>query len=97
MTSPQTKYARSRDGDVGPMARVLERLASFNWLILFVRRGFALSDPLAVASLPTWEAWTDDVRGVLDAVSSERAVIFTERDAGRTRLTVDHARGRGPV
>jgi pimeloyl-ACP methyl ester carboxylesterase len=79
------------------VARLLERLASFSQLILFDRRGFGLSDPLAGASLPTWEAWADDVREVLDAVGSERAVIFAERDSGRARLTVDHARGRRPV
>jgi class 3 adenylate cyclase len=68
--------------DFPPLARALEHLASFSRLILFDRRGLGLSDPIPLNPVPTWEAWTEDLRVVLDAVGSERAAIFTERDAG---------------
>jgi pimeloyl-ACP methyl ester carboxylesterase len=64
------------------MARFLERLASFSRLIMFDRRGAGASDPVPVDALPTWEEWTDDLRTVLDAVGSQRAAIYAERDAG---------------
>ena len=51
-----------------------DRVASFSRLILFDRRGTGLSDrPREPATL---EARMDDVRAVMDAVGSERAVLF---------------------
>lgn len=64
-----------------PMARILERLASFSRLIVFDRRGVGVSDPVRLDALPTWEHWTEDLTAVLDAVGSERAAIFTRQDA----------------
>ena len=58
------------------------RLASVGRLIIFDRRGTGASDPLPPEARPTWEDWTEDVSAVLDAVQSERAVIFAEADAG---------------
>jgi len=55
-------------------ARFHERLGSFSRLILFDRRGSGLSDRMREA--PTLEARMDDLRAVLDAVGSERAVLF---------------------
>lgn len=49
------------------------RLASFSRLILFDKRGTGLSDRLGGS--PTLEARMDDVRAVMDAVGSERAVL----------------------
>jgi pimeloyl-ACP methyl ester carboxylesterase len=53
--------------------RFFERLASFSRLILFDKRGTGLSDrPRAL----TLETQMDDVRAVLDAVGSQRAVLL---------------------
>ncbi|MGH3110901.1 MAG: alpha/beta fold hydrolase, partial [Gaiellaceae bacterium] len=51
-----------------------ERLAQSFRLILFDKRGTGLSD--RGGSFPTLETRMEDVRAVLDAVGSERAVIF---------------------
>lgn len=61
-------------------ARFFQRLASFSRLILFDPRGLGLSDPAPYSALSTWEDWTEDIRTVLDAVGSQRAAIFAERD-----------------
>src|SRR5438093_4908524 len=52
------------------LVRGFERLASFSRLILFDKRGTGMSDPVALASLPTLEQRMDDVRAVMDAVGS---------------------------
>jgi class 3 adenylate cyclase len=36
--------------------------------------------------MPTWEEWADDIRAVLDAARSERAVVLAENYAGPTGL-----------
>jgi class 3 adenylate cyclase len=56
------------------MAAFLERLAGFCRLITFDRRGTGLSDRLREPA--TLEVRMDDLRAVLDAVGSERAVLF---------------------
>src|ERR1043166_8757951 len=61
-------------------ARFLSRLASFSRLILFDKRGTGLSDP--VTQLPTLEQRMDDVRAVLDAVGSRRAVLLGVSEGG---------------
>lgn len=61
-------------------ARFLRRLASFSRLILFDKRGTGLSD--RVAALPTLEQRMDDVRAVLDAVGSRRAVLLGVSEGG---------------
>jgi class 3 adenylate cyclase len=57
-------------------------LTSFGRLIVFDRRGTGASDRVERRAVPTWEEWTDDMRAVLDAVGSPRAVIFALLDAG---------------
>ncbi|HEX3278670.1 MAG TPA: adenylate/guanylate cyclase domain-containing protein [Thermoleophilaceae bacterium] len=57
-----------------PSARFLEALSSFARVINFDRRGSGLSDP--VADAPTLEERMDDVRAVMDAAGSERAVLM---------------------
>lgn len=57
-----------------PSARFLEALGSFARVINFDRRGSGLSDP--VADAPTLEERMDDVRAVMDAAGSERAVLL---------------------
>src|ERR687898_3586800 len=56
------------------MARFIRGLASFSRLILFDKRGTGLSDR-AVAPA-TLEERMDDVRAVMDAAGSERAVLM---------------------
>jgi class 3 adenylate cyclase/pimeloyl-ACP methyl ester carboxylesterase len=67
-------------------AAFLERLASFSRLILFDQRGSGASDAVPDTATPTWEERADDVRGVLDAAGSERAVVLAEGDGGPTGL-----------
>ena len=53
--------------------RFVERLAAFSRVILFDKRGMGLSDR---TTLGTLEERMDDVRAVLDAIGSERAVLL---------------------
>jgi pimeloyl-ACP methyl ester carboxylesterase len=53
--------------------RFVERLAAFSRVILFDKRGMGLSDR---TTLGTLEERMDDVRAVLDAIDSERAVLL---------------------
>jgi len=63
-------------------APFLRRLASMSRLILFDRRGSGVSDrPPREESLAV-EYGIDDIRAVLDAAGSERAVLFGFEDAG---------------
>lgn len=55
-------------------AHYLRRLAAFSRLILFDKRGTGLSD--RVAGIPPLAERMDDVRAVMDAAGSERAVIY---------------------
>jgi pimeloyl-ACP methyl ester carboxylesterase len=63
-------------------ARFLLRLASFSRLILFDKRGTGLSDRVSLNELPTLEQRMDDVRAVMDAVSSERAALMGVSEGG---------------
>ena len=61
-------------------ARFYRRLASMSRLLRFDKRGTGMSDrPLESPSLDTR---MDDVRAVLDAVGSERALLFATGDGG---------------
>lgn len=62
--------------DIPHLARFLRRLASFSRLILFDKRGTGLSDRVSSNDLPTLEQRMDDIRAVMDAAASERAVLF---------------------
>src|SRR5207302_2666953 len=63
-------------------AHFLDRLASFSRLILFDKRGTGLSDRVPVEKLPTLEERMDDVRAVMEAAGSERAVLFGISEGG---------------
>jgi pimeloyl-ACP methyl ester carboxylesterase len=63
-------------------AGFLMALASFSRLIVFDRRGSGLSDPLPHDQPPALEARMDDVRAVMDAAGSERAVIYGASETG---------------
>jgi len=61
-------------------AAFYSRLASTCRLILFNLRGVGMSDH--ISGVPTLESRMDDIRAVMDAAGSERAVIFGLGDAG---------------
>ncbi|HRH45969.1 MAG TPA: alpha/beta fold hydrolase, partial [Pyrinomonadaceae bacterium] len=63
-------------------AAFLNRLASFSRLILFDKRGTGLSDRVPLKELPTLEQRMDDVRAVMEAVGSERAVLVGVSEGG---------------
>ncbi|HQR34837.1 MAG TPA: alpha/beta fold hydrolase [Blastocatellia bacterium] len=63
-------------------ARFLRRLATFSRVILFDKRGTGLSDRVPLDQLPTLEQRMDDVRAVMEAVGSERAVLCGISEGG---------------
>ncbi|MEZ6015547.1 MAG: alpha/beta fold hydrolase [Planctomycetota bacterium] len=63
-------------------ARFLRRLATFSRVILFDKRGTGLSDRVPVQQLPSLEQRMDDVRAVMDAVGSRRAVLCGVSEGG---------------
>ncbi len=68
--------------DVPPIGSFFRQLASISRLVLFDRRGSGLSDrPTQVESLAL-EHGVDDLRAVMDAAGSERAVLFGYEDGG---------------
>jgi class 3 adenylate cyclase len=67
-------------------ARFLQRLATFSRVIMFDRRGTGASDPLQEITTTTLEAWSDDVRAVMDAAGSERAALLSLVDGGRMAM-----------
>jgi len=58
----------------------LEELGKIARVILFDKRGTGLSD--RVVEFPTLEERMDDVRAVMDAVDSEKAVLFGHSEGG---------------
>ncbi len=62
------------------LAHLLNRLAGFGRLILFDKRGSGLSD--RVAEMPPLETRMDDVRAVMDAAGSRRAVLIGASEGG---------------
>jgi len=57
-----------------PFARFLRRLESFSRLVLLDKRGTGLSDPVAGAA--PLEERVADIRAVMDAAGSERAILL---------------------
>jgi len=66
--------------EINPVAQFLHRLATVSRLIRFDKRGTGMSDRMA--ELPTLEMRMDDVRAVMDAAGSDRAVVFGSADGG---------------
>ena len=64
------------------VARFLRQLAGFSRLILFDKRGTGLSDPVPISQLPTLEERMDDVRAVMHAAGSTRAVVMGVSEGG---------------
>ena len=63
-------------------ARFAQRLGSFARVIAFDKRGTGLSDRVSADYIPDLETRMDDVRAVMDAAGSERAVIFGISEGG---------------
>jgi class 3 adenylate cyclase len=63
--------------EVQPLADLRERLATFSRLILFDKRGVGMSDPVPLSSLPSIDAWMDDLGAVMDAAGSTKAALIT--------------------
>ncbi len=63
-------------------AGFLKRLATFARLILFDKRGTGLSDKVPIDQLPTLEQRMDDVRAVMEAAGSQRAVLCGISEGG---------------
>jgi pimeloyl-ACP methyl ester carboxylesterase/class 3 adenylate cyclase len=66
------------------LARFYRRLGSFSRLILFDKRGTGLSDQ--TPEPPTLEQRMDDVRAVMEAVGSERAIVFGMSEGGNMAM-----------
>jgi class 3 adenylate cyclase len=79
------------------MRRFLERLAVFNRLILFDRRGSGLSDRLQEGQ--TLEQDAEDALAVLDAAGSERAALFSYGLGGTVgaKLAAEHPQRVGAL
>jgi len=61
---------------------VHRRLSSYCRLILFDRRGTGASDPVSLHDMPPLEGRWEEIRAVMDAAGSERAVILGMQDGG---------------
>jgi pimeloyl-ACP methyl ester carboxylesterase len=64
------------------LAHMLRRLGSFSRVILFDKRGCGLSDRVSESDLPSLETRMDDLRAVMDAVGSRRAVLYGISEGG---------------
>ena len=65
-----------------PLARFMDRLASFSRLIVLDRRGTGLSDGMAPAT--TQDDAMDDIRAVMDDAGVEQAVLMGATEGGPT-------------
>ena len=80
--------------------RLLQRLSAFGRVIVFDKRGTGLSDRVDTQNLPSLESRMDDVRSVMDAAGSGRAVLLgaAEGAAMAIRFAATHpARTRALV
>ena len=68
------------------VARFLRGLASFSRLIVFDKRGVGMSDPAVTNQPPTLEERMEDVRAVMDAAGSDRAVLLGTSEGGALAL-----------
>jgi pimeloyl-ACP methyl ester carboxylesterase len=58
-------------------ARLVEGLAVLGRLIVFDRRGIALSDPITDWDAPIREQWADDLAAVIAAADCDRPTVFS--------------------
>jgi pimeloyl-ACP methyl ester carboxylesterase len=66
--------------EVDAVAAFMRRLGTLGRVIRFDKRGTGMSDRMS--ELPTLETRMDDIRAVMDAAGSDRAVLFTIGDGG---------------
>jgi class 3 adenylate cyclase/pimeloyl-ACP methyl ester carboxylesterase len=66
--------------------KFLLRLASFSRLICFDQRGSGLSDPMALAEIPSLEGWMDDVQAVMGDVGSTRVALLGSGGGGQMSM-----------
>jgi len=64
------------------LSRFLERLGAIGRVICYDKRGTGISDPVPLGAIPTIERWMDDATTVIDAVGSQRVVVFGHGDGG---------------
>jgi len=64
------------------LASVLRRLASFARVIIFDKRGTGMSDTVPEGELPALEVRMDDVRAVMDAAGSQKAILLGHSEGG---------------
>jgi class 3 adenylate cyclase/alpha-beta hydrolase superfamily lysophospholipase len=57
-------------------------LGRFARVIAFDKLGTGLSDPVSLASPPTFDEWMDDVRAVMDAAGSDKAALAAYFEGG---------------
>ena len=67
-------------------AHLLRRLGAFARVIQFDKRGTGLSDRVDTHQLPSLETRMDDVRAVMDAAGSRRAVLLGASEGGPMSL-----------
>jgi len=72
------------DWEYPPLARQIERFSQFARFIRFDKRGTGLSD--REVGFPTLEQRMEDVHAVMDAVGSERAVLFGTSEGGNMSI-----------
>ena len=58
-------------------ARLVEGLAALGRLIVFDRRGIALSDPVTDWETPIVEQWADDLAAVIESSGCDRPTVFS--------------------
>lgn len=57
-------------------ARLSKGLAGLGRLIIFDRRGVALSDPVSDWDTPLREQWAEDLAAVIEAAGCDRPAVF---------------------
>ncbi len=67
-------------------ASFLRHLGAFARVIMFDQRGRVVSDTPSGDALPSWERYVDEALAVLDAVGSERAVLYGLTDSAATAI-----------
>lgn len=71
--------------DLPPLARFLERMATFARVIAFDRRGHGMSDPIDLGNI-TLEQWMEDLTAVVTAVGSDQHVLVGTTESGPMQI-----------
>jgi len=67
-------------------ARLVQGLAELGRLVMFDRRGIALSDPITAWEIPLVEQWSEDLAAVIRTASCDRPSVFSWEGAGVARM-----------